>query len=269
MACSIASSREHPALHSDLKRVTTKQRIVDAHAQPDQGRELGREVRRVDDVADQGDDAQRAAERQQCCDQREGRRHQRSEREQKHDRRGEDAHALRGALALAEAHHLGAGTAVLDLERLAAGRKRGILDVLQVVGLDVVRALPVVQRGDPDPAVFRQAPTLAERARDAGHVALRTNLPERRLDALSVGRVLERAVARLVDDLVGVALGGGKVLGEQVVRALALGARQPEARDLLDADARGDDLDQDQGQQPDPERAPAVPVAQPGEPDEA
>ena len=60
-------------------------------AQPDQGRELGREVRRVDDVAEQGDDAQRAAERQQRRDQREGRRHERSEREQQDDRGGEDA----------------------------------------------------------------------------------------------------------------------------------------------------------------------------------
>ena len=139
----------------------------------------------------------------------------------------------------------------------------------EVVGLDVVRALLVVERGDPDPAVLRQAAALAERARDAGHVLLRADLLERGLDARPVGRVLERAAARLVDDLVGVALGGGEVLGQQVVRALALGARQPEARDLLDADARGDDLDQDQGQQPDAERAPAVPVAQPGEPDEA
>ena len=64
-------------------------------------------------------------------------------------------------------------------------------------------------------------------------------------------------------------LAAGKCCGEQVVGALALGPGQAEARDLLDADARRDDLDDDEREQPGEERPPPVAVADAGETDEA
>ena len=207
--------------------------------------------------------AQPSAEQRR--DERKAGRHERAEGEQEDDRGRDHAERLRRAPALAEAHHLRSRAAVLDLDGRAACGEGGVLYVLQVVGLDVVRALLVVQRGDADAPVLRQPAAFRKRARDAGHVLLRAHLLERARDPESVGGVRERAGASLVDDLVGVALGCRKVLGEQVVCTLALGAGQPEARDLLDADARGDPLDHDQRQQPGAERAPAMAVAEPCE----
>ena len=47
---------------------------------------------------------------------------ERAEGDQQDDRGGEDADALGRSLGLGEAHHLGAGAAVLDLERAGCGR---------------------------------------------------------------------------------------------------------------------------------------------------
>src|SRR5213076_3551711 len=121
-------------------------------------------------------------ERQQRRQQRQAGGDERAERDQQDDRREEDADALRRAL-VAEAHDLGAGPAVLDLQLGVAGGERPLLDVLQRLEIDVVGALVVVDRGDADAAVLRQAAAGRERAGDGRDGLGGRDALERALDA--------------------------------------------------------------------------------------
>ena len=211
-----------------------------------------------------------AAERQQRRDQRQPGGHERAEGDQQDDRGGDDPEELRRPLAVVKRTTSAPGPPCSTCSCVAAGRERRVLDLLERRGLDVVRALLVDRGGDADAAVLRQ---LAARPR-TGSATLATTVCAAAtfLSAASIRALLAASLsvprARLEDELVGVALGRREVLGQQVVGALALGSRQPEARDLLDADARRDDLDHDQRQQPDAERPPPMAVADAGETDE-
>ena len=59
--------------------------VVDADAEPDHQRELGREVDHVDEAAAKSDQAQTGAEAEQRRHDRQAHREQRAEAEQKHD----------------------------------------------------------------------------------------------------------------------------------------------------------------------------------------
>ena len=188
-----------------------EERVVDAHTEPDQRRELRSEVRCVDYVAEQRDHAQREPERQQRGDQRQAGGHERAEGEEQHDCRREDTDALGRAVAGAEADDLGAGAAVLDLELWAPRAEGCLLDPLKRLQLEVVGALPVVERGHADTAVLRDLPARREWAVHAGHLRQRLGLLDRGGNARLRGRIAQRPGPSAVDQLVGVALRGREV----------------------------------------------------------
>ena len=157
-----------PGRHVRLAKARQdEQRVVDADAEPDHRRELGGEVRRVDDVREQRDRAESRAQPEQRGDDRQAHRDHRAERQQQHDDRGQQPDG-RGD---AEARLLGlprspvrrarpAGPAVPAARATFTTRSAAALR--QVVGLFVEH-----DRRERDPAVRRRS-TCPRRRRRKG-----------------------------------------------------------------------------------------------------
>src|SRR4029450_6295725 len=98
------------------------------------------------------------------CDERQPGGHERAEGDEQDDRGRDDPEELRRALAVGEGDDPRARAAVLDLQLRAARREGGLLDLLEHFGLDVVRALLVVDVGHGEAAALREPATLRARA---------------------------------------------------------------------------------------------------------
>jgi hypothetical protein len=153
---------------ADLRAVARddEQRVVDADAQADERGQLEAKSA-CRPMADERDDAERRAEGQQGRDQRQPGGTSEPKVMSRTIGGGDDPEELRRALALLEAHDLGAGPAVLDLQLRTARREARVLDLLERRGLMSLVLFFVGQVGDADAPVLGQLASGGERALDA------------------------------------------------------------------------------------------------------
>ena len=101
-----------------------EERVVDADAEPDHRRQLGREVGGVEDVGAERDQAEADAEREQRRDDRQPHRDHRAEGEQQDHDRGQQPDREGGVAFFFWSDFLDRLAAELDLQAVAGGRPR-------------------------------------------------------------------------------------------------------------------------------------------------
>ena len=228
-----------------------EQRVVDADAEPDHGRQLGGKLRRVDHVGAKGDDAEAGADSEQRGAQRHPRGHERPEGQEQDQERGDDAYE-RGD---AEAGLLGVADGLAAERDLQVGRARGrggVDELLARVLGERVGLLVKGHRGKGGAPVARDARG-AERAvgtHHAGDVVHLGQAGEGGMHRRTHRRRLHRAAAGVKHDLVDVARLGGKAVGEQVRSALGVRAGDAEVVRIGRADALGDRAHDDEQHDP-------------------
>ena len=194
-----------------------EQRVVDAHADPDQPGDRRGPVGHVDDVGQQDDQPARGdAEAHEGDHERQAGRHHGAEGDQQHDRGAEEAEALGAGRLLGRVDGV---AAELDLERAAAVVLGGGDQLLSVLLLDLPAGDRQRERGRADGAVLGD-PDRGVR----GDVLDLLGLGEEGVEALT-GRRAPGAVGVLpdhVDLLSGVPAETGL---RQVARRLGLGSR--------------------------------------------
>ena len=207
-----------------------EQRVVDADAEADHRRELGGEVGRVDNVREEGDQAETGAEAEQRRDDRQPHRDHRAERDQQHDNRCEQADG-RGDPEAGLLGLLDGLPAELDVQPGPRGRFRGVHDSFGGALGKQVRFFVEDDRREGDPAVRGDRATRGGAAVRADHlrdVRLLGDFREHRFHVLAHRRVVDGAVVDLEDDGVAIPGLGAEAVPQQVGGALGVRVGQRE-----------------------------------------
>jgi hypothetical protein len=250
----------HPLAHPGPVTGDDEQRVVDPHPEPDHDRQRGADLRDLDEMTDQPDQAETDQEPEDRVPVRKAHRHHRPEREQEDDHRGGDPHRL-AALGGGLRHLLAHVAADGHREPRVLRRGCGVDDAVRLA-LGELRWAEVDGARD-----VADSPILADRARalgrewadDPDHVGGLLQRVDRLVDDLRVGGVVEAARLGLHHHRVAPV----RLIGELVLKQV-LGGGRVAARDgevVAGVRAGGPDRDHDPHQRQDPEDRDHVPAA--------
>jgi hypothetical protein len=234
-----------------------QQRVVDPDADPDQAGHGRGPVGHVDHVGEQHDQAAgRDAEPDEGDDERQAGSHDGPEGDEQHERRGDEADALRAGRLLRGVDRI---PAELDLEAVATVRLCGGDELLAVLLRHVPAGDGERERGRADRAVARDAHRCL-----LGHVVNPLGLRQERVDALAGGWALGSGgvLPDDVDLLAGVA---GEALLRQLARRFRLRSGRVVVGVVLAREGGADTDDYDGRHDPGEDRAAPSAVGDVGE----
>jgi hypothetical protein len=215
-----------------------EQRVVDAHAQADHGRQGRPDRGDAQEVAEQPDEAERRGQAEHGGDDGHAHRHQAAEGQGQDQHGGDQADDL-AALGRRLGQDAAQVAADADLDAGPPGRGGGVEDGAgQLLG--DVPVGDVQQHGrERGGGVLAHQPRggVGERVRRRGDVRGLGQRLVRGLDRLLVGRVGDLAPGDVEDDRAAAVLLGREAAGQQIRRPLALGPGQAQVVARLGADA--------------------------------